>query len=40
MVTVLPFGYREEGLRGTRRRRKPLSEVAHTERFGQPYRED
>ena len=40
LVTVLPFGYRDDALRGTRRRRKPLSEVAHTERFGQPYPED
>ena len=39
LVTVLPFGYRDEALRGTRRRRKPLSEMAHAERFGRSYAE-
>ena len=36
LVTVLPFGYPEDGsVRG--KRRKPLSQIAHSERFGQPY---
>ena len=39
LVTVLPFGYRDEAPRGTRRRRKPLSEMAHAERFGRSYAE-
>lgn len=39
LETILPFGYREEGLRGTSRLRKPLSEVAHDERFGRSYGE-
>jgi nitroreductase len=34
LVTVLPFGYRPASVRGTgRKQRKPLSEVAHYERF-------
>jgi nitroreductase len=37
LITVLPFGYRPDGVRGTRRRRKPLSEMAHSERFGVSY---
>ena len=39
LVTILPFGYRDDGIRGTRRRRKPLSEVAHSERYGRSYSE-
>ena len=40
LVTVLPFGYRRDGNDGARgiKNRKPLSEIAHSERFGQPYR--
>lgn len=37
LVTVMPFGYRDERIKGTRKRRKPLSEMAHAERFGQRY---
>ena len=37
LVTVLPFGYRPEAIRGTRKRRKPLGEIAHSERFGVEY---
>jgi nitroreductase len=38
LITVMPFGYRPDGIRGTNRRRRRLEEVAHSERFGQPYR--
>ena len=39
LVTVLPFGYRSNEARGNmgRKNRKPLSEIAHSEKFGQPY---
>jgi nitroreductase len=37
LITVLPFGYRPDKIKGTRRRRKPLSEMVHVERFGHPY---
>ena len=39
LVTVLPFGYRLDDARGGMglKNRKPLSEIAHSERFGQPY---
>ena len=37
LITVLPFGYRPDDIRGTRRRRKPLEEMVHSERFGRPY---
>ncbi len=38
LITVLPFGYRADSIRGTgRKRRKPLSEMAHAEKFGQSY---
>ncbi len=39
LVTVLPFGYRADDQRGNmgRKNRKPLSEIAHSEKFGQPY---
>ena len=29
LITVLPFGYRQDQIRGTRKDRKPLAEVAH-----------
>jgi nitroreductase len=35
LVTVLPFGYRVQGRRGTGTPRKAMSEIAHGERFGQ-----
>ena len=38
LITVLPFGYRAEGSRGKGTPRKPMEEIAHRERFGQPYR--
>ncbi len=37
LVTVMPLGYRPEGFKGAGRGRKPLAEVAHREKFGQPY---
>ena len=37
LITVLPFGYREEGFSGRGVPRKPMSEIAHGERFGQSY---
>ena len=38
LITVLPFGYRAEGPREKGTPRKPMEEIAHRERFGQPYR--
>ncbi|MDP6072287.1 MAG: nitroreductase family protein [SAR202 cluster bacterium] len=35
LITILPFGYRDEKLRRTRRPREALSGIAHDERFGQ-----
>ena len=42
LVTVLPFGYRLDDARGGmgRKNRKPLSEIAHSDRFGNPYQPD
>ena len=42
LVTVLPFGYRADDSRGNmgRKNRKSLSDIAHSERFGQPYASD
>lgn len=39
LVTVLPFGYRLDGNDGSRgiKSRKRLSEIARSERYGQPY---
>ena len=37
LITLLPFGYRAEGDTGRGVPRKPLSEIAHRERFGQAY---
>ena len=39
LVTVLPFGYRLNDSRGNmgRKNRKSLTEIAHSEKFGQPY---
>lgn len=37
LITVLPFGYRLDSIKGTGSRRKPLSDIAHAERFGQKY---
>lgn len=38
LVTVMPFGYPTEKALRAGKRRKPLEEIAHRERFGQPYR--
>ena len=38
LITILPFGYRKEGIdSGTRKRRKLLSEIVHGERFGEAF---
>ena len=37
LITILPFGYRAEGPRGKGTPRKPMEEIAHREKFGQPY---
>ena len=37
LMTVMPFGYPTEAAAGGGKRRKPLSELAHRERFGQKY---
>ena len=36
LITVLPFGYRIGRPAGTGTPRKPMSEIAHSETFGQP----
>ncbi len=37
VLTVIPFGYPAEELGQGRKNRKPLADVTHAERFGQPY---
>ena len=37
LITVLPFGYRLEGRRAGGTPRKPLGEIAHSEKFGIAY---
>lgn len=37
LITILPFGYREEGFTGRGVARKSLAEIAHSEKFGQSY---
>ena len=37
LITVLPFGYRLDDFKGGGSRRKPLSEIAYSERFGNRY---
>ena len=37
LITVLPFGYRPEGLKGRGNPRKPLSDIAYRERFGETF---
>ena len=37
LITILPFGYRESGFTGQGVPRKPMSEIAHSEKFGQSY---
>jgi nitroreductase len=37
LITVLPFGYRLAGRRATGTPRKPMAEIAHSEKFGTAY---
>jgi nitroreductase len=37
LITVLPFGYPTDAAKRLRKRRKPLAQMAHRERFGTPY---
>jgi nitroreductase len=37
VIAILPFGYPAQATRQGKKRRKPLSVVAHRERFGQPF---
>jgi nitroreductase len=38
LITVLPFGYPQDAAKRLKKRRKPLEQIAHRERFGTPYR--
>jgi nitroreductase len=38
LITVLPFGYPTDAAKQLRKRRKPLQQIAHRERFGTAYR--
>jgi nitroreductase len=38
MLGILPFGFPTHARSGGKKKRKPLSEVAHREQFGQPFR--
>ncbi len=38
VLAIVPFGYPERALGKGNKKRKPLSEVAHRERFGEPYK--
>ena len=37
MLAIIPFGYPARPVGKGKKNRKPLSEVAHLERFGQPF---
>ena len=37
VLAVLPFGYPAQAIGRGNKKRKPLSEIAHRERFGQPF---
>lgn len=37
IVTILPFGYPTQPVGKGKKKRKPLAEVAHAEKFGQPF---
>jgi hypothetical protein len=37
VLAILPFGYPAQAVGKGKKQRKPLSEVAHRERFGQPF---
>jgi len=36
LVTVMPFGYPTEPMTNRKKNRKPMSEIVHEEKFGQP----
>jgi nitroreductase len=38
LITVLPFGYPTDAAKRLRKRRKPLEQMAHRERYGTPLR--
>ncbi|HUH98207.1 MAG TPA: nitroreductase family protein [Anaerolineales bacterium] len=38
ILAILPFGYAAKPIGKGRKKRKPLSEIAHLERFGQPFK--
>lgn len=40
LLTIIPFGYPEQPRRGTKKNRKPLSEVAYLETYGKPFSPD
>jgi nitroreductase len=37
IVTIIPFGYPTQPVGKGKKKRKPLAEVAHSEKFGQPF---
>jgi nitroreductase len=37
IVAVLPFGYPDKAIGQGKKKRKPLSQIAHREKFGQPF---
>ena len=37
LLAILPFGYPADAVGRGQKRRKPLGEIAHRERFGQPF---
>ena len=37
IVAVVPFGYPDKAIGQGKKKRKPLSEIAHREKFGQPF---
>ena len=37
VIAVVPFGYPAQARTGGKKQRKPLSQIAHRERFGQPF---
>ncbi len=38
VLAILPFGYPAQKLGRGKKKRKPLSEISHRERFGQPFK--
>jgi nitroreductase len=37
VLAIVPFGYPAQATGQGKKQRKPLAEVAHRERFGQPF---